>query len=158
MSFFKIADLGCGSLTIGPCPDKDNLGNWATDLNALGISHAVSFLEPIEVGRHGLQGERNFLMGQGIGFTHFPIEDFGLPDGAEFAALIYDLENKLASGDNLFLHCAGGIGRAGTTASCLLIQHGEDAETVMEKVAKMRGKTVPETPEQVEFIRNWKLI
>lgn len=156
MSFFKIANLGQGSLTIGPRPDKDNLEKWVTELSALGISHVVSFLEPAEIERHGLQGEPDLLANRGIGFTHFPIGDFGLPDRAGFKMLISDLEDKLASGDNLFLHCAGGVGRAGTTASCLFIQHGEDAESAMEKVGKMRGKKVPETPQQIEFIQNWE--
>lgn len=156
MSFFKIADLGNGSLTIGPRPDKDTLDNWVTDLKALGISHAVSFLEPDEIERHGLQGEPDLLANRDIGFTNFPIGDFGLPNRVEFKMLISDLEGKLASGDNLFLHCAGGVGRAGTAALCLLIQHGEDTESAMKKVSKMRGKKVPETPQQIEFVRNWK--
>ncbi len=54
------------------------------------------------------------------------------------------------------MHCKGGLGRAGTVASVLLLQTGEfrEPETVMKAVRKVRVGAI-ETPEQEEFIRRW---
>jgi len=158
LSFFKIADLGHGSLTIGPRPGRKILATWTDDLKSLGISHVVSLIEMREIERHGLQDELQQLAHHDIGFTHFPIGDLSLPDGGKFVSLISDLREMLAAGENLFVHCAGGVGRAGTTASCLLIQFGEDAEIAMQRVSKARGETVPETEEQIQFVRRWKRV
>ena len=153
---FALGSVGNGTLSIGPRPQTGQLRQWAESLQKQNISHVVSLIEDSEVETHNLHNEGSALAALGMAFSRFPIADFGIPDVKAFTELMNDLSQRLKSGDHIFLHCAGGVGRAGTTASCLLVEHGWDAEDAMAHVSKIRGVASPETPEQVAFIRSWK--
>ena len=119
------------------------------------ITHVVSLIEEAEVVSCGLGGEEPELARQAIGFTRFPVDDFDTPEAFLFDNLINDLYSRLNNGENLFLHCYGGVGRAGITASCLLIRFGSSPDAAMTHVSKARGIACPETPAQQDFIRNF---
>ena len=153
---FSLGSVGNGALSIGPRPQTGQLRQWAEGLKNKNVTHVVSLIEDSEVEVHNLHNEGNALAALGLGFSRFPIADFGTPDVNAFTGLMADLSQRLTSGDHIFLHCAGGIGRAGTSASCLLVEHGWDGEDAMAHVSKMRGVASPETLEQVAFIRRWK--
>jgi protein-tyrosine phosphatase len=57
------------------------------------------------------------------------------------------------SGDKVYVHCQGGIGRTGTVIACLLVEEGEDAEVVLDRLSE-RGS--PETERQKRFVREWR--
>lgn len=152
---FSIGTVGPGHLSIGPRPKLQDFTVWLKMIETGGIDHVVSLITREEVEAYGLNGEGRSLNDIGRGFTHFPIDDFDTPDVDGFSALIANLKKRLENGEHLFLHCAGGIGRAGTTASCLLIEFGSKANDAMAKVSAARGETCPETPDQVAFVQNW---
>jgi len=63
---------------------------------------------------------------------------------------------ELLDGAKIVVHCKGGLGRAGTVASMLLLEsraasNGDDA---MAKVREVRPGAI-ETQEQESFIRAW---
>jgi len=140
--FYFIANIGNGSLWMGP---------------RQGVTHVVSLIENAEVERYRLESEGNVLENLDIGFTRFPVDDFNTPDAVKFQQLIADLTARLKQNETLFLHCAGGVGRAGTTASCLLVNHGMDPDDTMTLVSSQRGEKSPETLEQEEFVRGFQL-
>ncbi len=102
-------------------------------------------------------GEGMNLTRHHIGFTHFPIEDYGAPTDPGYASLVSDHVRKLQSGDSVFAHCAGGVGRAGTFAACLLVSDGMMADKAMQLVSQKRGVNSPETEGQRDFVRNFRL-
>lgn len=153
---YSLGVVGNGKLSLGPRPDAKQLTTFAQSASAAGITHVVSLIEQSKVIEFGLQIEADELEKFNIGFTHFPIDDFGLPDGRRFQSLMDALVLRLANGGSLFVHCAGGIGRAGLTVSCLLVEHGFGAKDALKKSRMARGVTVPETEEQVAFVQNWK--
>ena len=53
----------------------------------------------------------------------------------------------------MVVHCRGGIGRAGLTASSVLVHAGLDAEEAMATVSNARGESVPETQDQKAFVQ-----
>jgi len=121
------------------------------------INRVICLMEAKEIEQFELGAEAAMLSANGIGFSHFPIADFGLPDVARFSVFMGDMIAWLNAGENLFLHCAGGVGRAGTAASCLLMQQGWNPDLAMKHVSDRRGKICPETDEQIAFVRSWNL-
>ena len=55
-----------------------------------------------------------------INFHFFPIIDGGTTSNDNICAVIGVILNHIASGDRVYIHCAGGHGRTGMIAACLL--------------------------------------
>ena len=93
----------------------------------------------------------------------YPITDFGLPTFEQMNSILDKLDNSLAAGHKIYLHCWGGIGRTGTTVGCYLVRQGMTGEEALEQLSMWwRGvpKSLyhthsPETREQMDFILNW---
>lgn len=153
--FFEIAQIGRGALYIGPRPRKASLDEWCRDLAELGVSHVVSFIGDDEVEDYGLSGEGTELNDRNICFMHFPIIDYGAPKEPGYRDLVLSIYDKMKSGENIFAHCAGGVGRAGTFASCLLVANGMKADEAMQLASKQRGAHAPETEGQRTFVRSF---
>lgn len=82
----------------------------------------------------------------------FPIVDYGVPsDRASFLHLVNSLAADLRNGDNILLHCAAGVGRTGTVASCVLAALGIPAAEASQRVYS--AGSYAERPEQVELIQ-----
>ncbi|KAL4423893.1 hypothetical protein ABPG75_001194 [Micractinium tetrahymenae] len=97
-----------------------------------------------------------------LDFVHCPIVDLGLPDADRLRLLLADMAQRLDDGENLYVHCWGGRGRAGTVGACLLAQlYGMPADEALERIQrsfdtrKDGGRRSPETDEQHEFVRRF---
>ena len=92
---------------------------------------------------------------RGMAWLHCPIPDFGPPGGAFESAWVdagAQARGILSGGGKLVCHCRGGIGRAGTIASRLLIELGvETPEDALRRVRKARPGAV-ETWEQESHV------
>jgi hypothetical protein len=79
--------------------------------------------------------------------TCFPIPDFGVPsDKAGFFNLVHATAVQLCNGSILSVHCAGGIGRTGTFAACVLKALGEPPDALFS------SGSGPETTEQQRLV------
>jgi protein-tyrosine phosphatase len=82
---------------------------------------------------------------------HFEIPDRGAPaDPHGFRALANDVAKRLQSGEAVLIHCAGGVGRTGMLAICVLLALGESAGDARHAVSRA-GATV-ETAPQSEIV------
>ena len=80
----------------------------------------------------------------------FPIPDFGTPkDMVAFYALVRETAEELRIGTNILVHCAGGIGRTGTFAGCILKALGLSQDALEE------SGSGPEDEEQDEIIHRF---
>lgn len=78
----------------------------------------------------------------------FPIPDLGVPGNLDdFYQLVTEVAEKLKSGKNLLLHCAGGKGRTGLFAGCILNQLGLPLDLLRE------SGSWPDTQQQLEIMR-----
>jgi hypothetical protein len=68
----------------------------------------------------------------------FPIPDVSVPGSRQTTRDILDLiDNSLAQGKGIYLHCWGGIGRTGTIVGCWLARHGFAGRAAWEKLSSL---------------------
>ena len=82
----------------------------------------------------------------------FPIPDLHAPGVDAAADLLDDLVTRLDRGEHLLVHCAAGIGRAGTIATCLLIRLGMTVDDALAHVAAHRPMAGPEVGAQQALV------
>lgn len=143
-----------GRLGIVPRPRG---GDWLADevrsWRASGLDVVTSLLTVGEVAELGLQEEAELSRAEGVEFHSLPIPDLGVPPSrAHFARLMSELEKALESGKNVAIHCRQGIGRSSLVAASLLMAAGLDPIEAFRRIAEARGRPVPETTEQREWV------
>jgi|ERR1044071_2712240 len=145
-----------GRLAIVPRPrGGDWLEDEVSDWHKAGIDTVVSFLTPDEVAEFDLEAEEQLSAVRGIQFISFPIPDRGVPPSMLAAAsLVHDLEQLLAKGKNVALHCRQSVGRSALMAAYLMVDAGEDSHSAFERIRLARGVPVPDTTEQEQWVAN----
>ncbi len=114
-----------------------------------------SLLEPEEAARLELAHEGEVAQSTGVGFVSFPIPDRGIPASIPATlSLLKTIADALEKGRNVAVHCRQGIGRSGLIAVGVLVNSGIAVENALNAVSAARGLAVPETPEQIEWIRH----
>ncbi len=139
-------------------------GRWerdlAADMRALEEKHKVNVLVSL-MEKHEYRGYRiPELLEQNrfgnIEILRFAIEDMGVPQEAEsekFETFVEDVAQRLERGQNVVVHCRGGLGRTGTLAACVLVALGDHtADEAIATVREARKGTV-QTREQEDFVR-----
>ena len=94
----------------------------------------------------------------GLKVRRLPIPDGGvLPDPQPVRNLVQFIRREQAAGGHLVIHCAGGLGRAGTVAGCLLVESGLSAQDALATLRRVRAApNCPETPAQRGFVSSYR--
>jgi len=88
----------------------------------------------------------------------FPIPDLHAPAVSDVLTMLDEVRARLERGGTVLVHCAAGIGRAGTLATCLLIMMGMNADDALTHVAAHRPMAGPEVGAQralVDAVAAW---
>ena len=91
-----------------------------------------------------------------------PMPDGGIPGLDKVRQALDLLDEALAKGRTVYVHCWGGHGRTGVAAGCWLQRHGlADSQSVLEILAQLRkhmpdaGRLSPETEGQRRMAQKW---
>ncbi len=134
-------------------------GDWLQDevtaWRKAGLGAVVSLLENDEAAQLDLAQEGSAVESAGLRFTSFPIPDRGVPASTRQAlSLLGNIAAALEQGQIVAVHCRQGIGRSGLVAASLLVMSGIGVEKAIEVVSAARELTIPETPEQLQWIKH----
>jgi len=91
---------------------------------------------------------------QGRGAVWWPIPDLHAPPFDEARLLVDELVGRLRRAEVLLVHCAAGMGRAGTVAVGILVRLGLPLERAMADVAAARPGAGPEVGVQQQLVQD----
>ena len=148
----------------GPWPGKLAIsarprgGDWLEDevsaWHEAGVDAILSLLTPQENQELQLQAELSYAQSAGVRFLSLPVEDRGVPSSwDDVSATIETVGEMLRQGRNAAVHCRQGIGRSSMIAAALLIKEGSPPDQALKLISEVRGVPVPETPQQLEWVR-----
>jgi protein-tyrosine phosphatase len=127
----------------------DEVGGWAS----AGIQIVASLLHDYEIEELGIRGGVQHCARVGIEYRRFTIADRGVPERvSDFFAFTDALAASVRNGVNVAVHCRAGIGRSSLTAAAIMLRLGVAAADVFPMISKARGLSVPETPQQAEWL------
>lgn len=155
-----------GRIGITFCPGKHDraarTGVWArdlaTDIDALvawGARLVLTLNEPAELTALNVTNLGTEVLARGLDWRHVPIADFSTPDPAferRWRTHGRDIRMLLRRGDDVVVHCKGGLGRAGMIAARLLVELGVDPEGAIKTVRAARKGAI-ETSAQLALVR-----
>lgn len=83
----------------------------------------------------------------------YPIPDLHAPGLAQFAPVLTDLVDRVVAGKRVIVHCAAGVGRAGTTAVAVLVSLAVPLDEALDHVRRHRPMAGPEVGAQLDLVR-----
>jgi protein-tyrosine phosphatase len=147
---------GPGTLSVTARPRG---GDWLTDevrmWQKAGVSMVVSLLTQEEQRDLALDDEASLCQLANLAFHSFPIPDRSAPQFAEVEPLIAEIVTALNSRKHVAIHCRMGIGRSAMIAAAVLVRLGETAENALARIQAARGLSVPDTPEQAQWVAQY---
>jgi ADP-ribosyl-[dinitrogen reductase] hydrolase len=151
------------------CPGKKQVdamsGAWNRDLGIdlqavkdWGATVLVSLIEHHEFSELRVRGLSRQTKAFELDWIHLPIQDVSIPSpSAEkgWQTIGIELAARLKRGENIVLHCKGGLGRTGMMAACLLREFGMGADEAIKSVRVARHGAI-ETREQEKYVRSYR--
>ena len=144
-------------------PDAEN-GPWKRDLGldldhiaAWGANVVITLIEPHELVELRVPTLGAEVQSRHMRWLHLPIADYSIPTKKfelAWKTVAPSLQEALDAGQNILVHCKGGLGRAGTIAARLLVEAGVPARDSIALVRARRGPNAIETPEQELYVKN----
>jgi polymorphic toxin system DSP-PTPase phosphatase-like protein len=88
--------------------------------------------------------------------ARMPIRDFSVPTREALVETLDAIDEEIARGGVVFVHCWAGCGRTGVVVGCWLVRHGSDPHDALARIAESRGLGCPQTLEQRLTVLAWK--
>lgn len=145
---FVIASLSLGGGTLGICPLPGHTGKLASDLASIGLFAPGLVISLTQQAEMELLGEADLpqgLLRAAIPWAHFPVADFGIPEGiaaTRWPDIAARARAVLARGGKVLVHCRAGRGRSGMVALRLMVEAGENPMVALERLRRTRPGAV----------------
>ncbi|MGE4280880.1 MAG: cyclin-dependent kinase inhibitor 3 family protein [Magnetospirillum sp.] len=160
-----------GRIGITFCPGKHDYlahtGAWArdlpTDVKAIadwGAKLVLTLVEPAELQSLKVPFLGHEVRHHGMEWLHLPIADFSVPDDqfeSQWQVHGPTIRAMLRQGDDIVVHCKGGLGRAGMITARLLAEMGMVPDDAIRMVRKARRGAI-ETSQQLALVRRTRTI
>lgn len=154
-----------GRIGITFCPGKHDrfahTGAWERDLGidldaiaAWGAKLVLTLVEPAELAELKVPLLGHEVHRRGMAWRHLPIADFSAPTNKfeeEWLTQGREIREMLRRGDDIVVHCKGGLGRAGMIAARLLAELGMAPKEAIRAVRHVRKGAI-ETPSQLALV------
>ena len=119
-----------------------------------GIDVLVSLLGEDEEIELGLEHEASVCSRHNIEFLALPVPDLGKPiDSDAFIQSVHRLAVSARGGRSIAVHCRQSVGRSGLLAVSIVLASGLPLDSALDVVSRARGVRVPETNEQIDWLR-----
>lgn len=157
-----------GQIGLTFCPGKKQSisisGSWDRDLDAdlkviqsFGAVALVTLMEDHELRYFKVLPDQlqAGALAHGMEWHHLPIQDVSIPDEHFEDLWVYSglrLRQLLGQGQNIVIHCKGGLGRTGMIGARLLVELGVEPEVAIHRVRAARPGSI-ETLAQEEHVR-----
>lgn len=135
-------------------------GHWERDLSidvrGLGDKHQahvlVSLIEGHELSELRIEGLVVACEARHIRVLRRPFPDQGVPSVELARTIVTEILEAVTRGENVVIHCKGGLGRTGLIAACALVATGVAPARAIEVVRTVRDGAI-ENPAQEKFIQ-----
>jgi protein-tyrosine phosphatase len=145
-----------GKLLVGFAPGKKQTNRWDRDVSAdltrlrdtFEVTHVACLIEDFEFEMLGMRDYAAKCGERGMMLHRYPIRDGGIGKLDAVFTLSMMLLSALERGENVYVHCKGGLGRAGTIAACVALL-ATPTLTAAEAIALVRAARSPQAIENV---------
>jgi protein-tyrosine phosphatase len=129
-----------------------------------GITYCLDLTEDGECGLRPyvhLLFDQAYQLGRKVVHQRMPIRDYSIPTISQMSRILDTIDEALADGHVVYLHCFGGVGRTGMVVGCYLVRHGMQAAAALDQIVRWRQsfstecKMSPETEDQRKFVLDW---
>ncbi len=85
---------------------------------------------------------------------HVPLVDFGTPAMEDLERCVAWIQEQVAAGRPVAVHCFAGIGRTGTVLAAYMVAEGAEPQSAIEEIRSLRPGSI-ETEGQADAVRRF---
>lgn len=102
--------------------------------------------------------EEDVARGHRALYQRVPIQNGTVPAPEEMVRILDTIDEALAAGHVVYLHCVAGVGRTGVVAGCWLVRHGLEGEEALRELDRRR-QGIPRGRRPSPFRRRqWQMV
>ena len=151
---FNIAQIYILSGLVGICPMPGRFSDYKMNFETIldwRPMLVISVVQLYEMEKVGITAFPNDLKAKGIKWMHFPVADYGFPEGNNDGWLNISIEAHkiLNSGGKVLCHCYAGCGRSGMVLLRLMCETGEPANRALDRLRAIRACAIETEAQEV---------
>jgi protein-tyrosine phosphatase len=145
------------TIFLSPLPGRTDMRQDFNRIAEHKITTVIMLISDEEIAHYGVLPLKSKFDSLNIRIYQSPIADYGVPSPTQTREILSQLHKCVKANENVLIHCVGGYGRSGTIMGCYSRQYLKKSPSeVIDYVRSIRGEAAIETPQQVQYVREWK--